>query len=228
MLRFMLSVSNALRLAGDAAHVASMVMLVQKIRKTRSISGLSYKTQLLKWIVFVARYLDIFNIDFMEPFSIYNAIMKFAYIGFQSVLLYTIRFKYFHTYEPELDNFKSEMLVLPGIILAFLVNISEGSFKFSQLMYNFSVLLESVAIVPQLVQLQKMQESETITTRYIFLLGIYRVFYLHNWIIKKINGLYVNDLLLAMGILQTILYIHFFVLFYGYVFHNRGLKRIPK
>ena len=154
--------------------------------------------------------------------------MKIAYVGFQSMLLYVIRFKYFHTYDAELDSFKMEMLLIPGMILAFIINMLQDSYSFIALMYNFSVLLESVAILPQLTQLQKMRESETLTSRYIFLLGAYRLFYLLNWTIRKLGKHYIDDMLLATGILQTALYIHFFALFYGYVFKNHGLKWIPK
>ena len=160
--------------------------------------------------------------------SFYNTVMKAAYILFQAVLLYIIRFKYFHSYDSELDNFRIEMLVIPGVILSFFIGIVQGSLSLSDILYSFSLLLESVAILPQLLQLQKMQESETLTSSYIFLLGIYRLFYLLSWMVKKFLGLHIDDMLLATGILQTLLYLHFFFLFYGYVFKNYGFKRIPK
>lgn len=224
-----------LRIFGDAAHVASMVMLVKKVQKTKSFSGLSYKTQLLKLIVFITRYLDIFGTNYTKfTFSyskslwLYNTFMKIAYIAFQSTLVYAIRFKYFHTYDAELDEFKAEILVIMSLILAFFINIFQGSFSLIALLYNFSILLESVAILPQLIQLQKMQESETLTSKYILLLGAYRLLYLLNWLIKKMHGDEIYELLLATGILQTLLYAHFFILFYGYVVKMHGFKRIPK
>eukprot|EP00866_Antonospora_locustae_P002299 jgi/Antlo1/2299/1 len=223
-----LNIAFAIRMIGDLAHVASMFVLVEKIRKTRSFSGLSYKTQLLKMIVFLTRYLDIFSTSYSESLHVYNTIMKIAYMTFQALLLYTIRFKYFHTYDAELDNFVIEMLVIPCTVLALVISSFQGAFSFVSILYNLSLLLESVAILPQLVQLQKMQESETLTSRYIFLLGIYRLLYLLNWILKKSFGYDIDELLLATGILQTLLYLHFFFLYYGYVFRKQSIIRIPK
>lgn len=223
-----LNTAFIIRMVGDAAHVASMFVLVEKIRKTRSFSGMSYKTQLLKMIVFLTRYLDIFNMNSNVKLSIYNTIMKIVYIVFQAVLLHTIRVKYFHTYDAELDNFNIEMLIIPCTILALAISFFQNAFSFVSILYNFSLLLESVAILPQLVQLQKMQESETLTSSYIFLLGIYRLLYLCNWMLKMFFGYDIDELLLASGILQTLLYFHFFFLFYGYVFRSRGAMRIPK
>lgn len=223
-----LKIAFAIRMVGDLAHVASMFVLVQKIRKTRSFSGLSYKTQLLKMVVFLTRYLDIYTTSYSEKLHVYNTIMKIAYIVFQALLLYTIRFKYFHTYDAELDNFVVEMLIIPCTVLALVISSFQGVFSFVSILYNFSLLLESVAILPQLVQLQKMQESETLTARYIFFLGIYRLLYLLNWTLKKFFGYDIDELLLATGILQTLLYLHFFFLFYGYVFRKQGIMRIPK
>jgi ER lumen protein retaining receptor len=46
------------------------------------------------------------------------------------------------------------------------------------------VFLESVAILPQLFQLTRTGEAETITTHYLFALGTYRALYLVNWIYR--------------------------------------------
>ncbi|KCZ81488.1 hypothetical protein H312_01066 [Anncaliia algerae PRA339] len=221
------TVAFLLRMLGDTAHVLSMVVLVQKILKTRSASGLSFKTQLLKLIVFATRYLDIFNLQFFRPIHFYNFLMKILYLTFQSILIYIIKFKMYSTYEPLLDDFKIEFLLLPSFLLS--IFFSRKDFSVSEIFYNFSVILESLVIVPQLVQLQKMQESETLTSRYILLLGAYRLCYTLSWFVIKLGSIRrVNDLMFACGIIQTALYVHFFFLFYGYVFKGKGFKRIPK
>lgn len=51
-----------------------------------------------------------------------------------------------------------------------------------QMLWAFSIWLESVAILPQLFMLQRTGEAETITTHYLFALGAYRALYIPNWI----------------------------------------------
>ena len=59
---------NVFRLLGDLSHLLAIVILLMKIWKTRSCSGISGKTQALFAAVFVTRYLDLF-VHFV---SLYN------------------------------------------------------------------------------------------------------------------------------------------------------------
>ena len=47
-------------------------------------------------------------------------------------------------------------------------------FRFSEVLWSFSIFLEAVAILPQLFLLQRTGEAETITTHYLAALGGYR------------------------------------------------------
>lgn len=51
-----------------------------------------------------------------------------------------------------------------------------------QLLWTFSIYLEAVAIVPQLIVLQRYREVENLTGNYIFFLGAYRALYILNWV----------------------------------------------
>lgn len=46
---------NIFRLLGDLSHLASIFILVHKIQKSRSVRGISFKTQLIYLIVFLTR-----------------------------------------------------------------------------------------------------------------------------------------------------------------------------
>lgn len=72
-------------------------------------------------------------------------------------------------------------LLGPCALLALLFN-----YKFTplEILWSFSVFLESVAILPQMFLLQRLGEAETITTHYIFALGMYRMLYLFNWVYR--------------------------------------------
>lgn len=48
---------NIFRAAGDVSHLASIFILIHQINLTKSIQGISFKTQALYAVVFVSRYL---------------------------------------------------------------------------------------------------------------------------------------------------------------------------
>jgi len=88
------------------------------------------------------------------------------------------------TYDPSLDTFRVEFLVGPALLLGLIFNYG---FNLSEILWSFSIWLESVAIFPQLFMLQRTGEAETITTHYIAALGIYRALYIPNWIYRSVT-----------------------------------------
>lgn len=58
----------------------------------------------------------------------------------------------------------------------------------SEILWSFSIWLESVAILPQLFMLQRTGEAETITTHYLAALGAYRALYIPNWIYRCVQS----------------------------------------
>jgi ER lumen protein retaining receptor len=85
------------------------------------------------------------------------------------------------TYDAEQDTFRVVFLVAPSMLLAMLIN---HEFSFTEVLWTFSIYLEAVAILPQLVLLQRTKNVDTLTGNYVFLLGGYRALYLLNWIYR--------------------------------------------
>lgn len=52
----------------------------------------------------------------------------------------------------------------------------------TQLLWTFSIYLEAVAILPQLIVLQRYSVVENLTGHYVFFLGAYRGLYILNWV----------------------------------------------
>ncbi|EPR79576.1 ER lumen protein retaining receptor [Spraguea lophii 42_110] len=228
---FFSSFAFLIRMLGDISHVLSMIVLAQKIKNTKSCSGLSYKTQLLYGIVFISRYLDMMYFNIRSIFELYLFIMKVSFIVFQLIIIYLIRFKFYYSWDPMLDNFNITYIVGPALVLSFIFKPESSGVVgyFIEYLWAFSIVLEAVAILPQLLQLQETGESETLTSRYIFLLGIYRFLYVVGWILKFLGGAKVNQLLVASGIIQTLLYADFFIIYYNHIFSRQGKsKNIPK
>lgn len=82
-----------------------------------------------------------------------------------------------------------------------------------ELSWSFSLWLESVAIMPQINILSKYGGAEKFILHYIAALGSYRFFYIIFWILKYC---YTGDICytsVLSGILQSALYVDFFVLY---------------
>lgn len=82
-----------------------------------------------------------------------------------------------------------------------------------QILWTFSIYLESVAILPQLFMVSKTGEAETITSHYLFALGSYRALYLLNWIYRYYAEGFFDLIAVVAGVVQTILYCDFFYLY---------------
>jgi len=84
---------------------------------------------------------------------------------------------------------------------------------FLQILWTFSIYLESVAILPQLFMISKTGEAETITSHYLFALGIYRALYILNWIYRYYMEGFFDFIAVVAGCVQTVLYCDFFYLY---------------
>ncbi|WUR03411.1 ER lumen protein-retaining receptor 2 (ERD2) [Vairimorpha necatrix] len=224
------TVANLLRYLGDLVHISSKVVLASKIEKTKSCSGLSFKTQFLYLLVFISRYFDIFEVNIRRFKSIYNFVLKLTFISFQCLVVYLIRKKYYSTYDRKTDVFQIRLILVPVSIISLLLKPStNGVYDYiSEYLYTFSLILESVSILPQLVQLQEEGECESRTSTFIFLLGGYRFLYTLYFILKKISVGKVGTLLVTTGTIQVILYADFFSLYYRYVFSKKNNNEIEQ
>ncbi|KAI9025251.1 ER lumen protein retaining receptor [Phycomyces nitens] len=212
---------NLIRLVADMMHLASIIILLMKIKKSRSCSGISLKTQILYAIVFCTRYLDLFTIFV----SVYNSCMKGFFIVSSLYTVYLMKIRFKQSYDVKLDTFKIEYLLLGSFILGLAFS---AEYTVVEVLWSFSLWLESVAILPQLFMLQKTGEAETITTHYLFALGAYRGLYTLNWIYRHFYERHSTDWIVwAAGILQTALYSDFFYIYYNKVV--KGTKfELPK
>ncbi|ORY93223.1 ER lumen protein retaining receptor [Syncephalastrum racemosum] len=211
---------NVFRLVADLMHLASIFILLLKIKKTRSCVGISFKSQLLYSIVFITRYLDL-PIKFV---SLYNTCMKIFFIGSSLYILYLMKVKFKATYDSNLDTFRIEYLLGGSLILALALPYE---YTVMEVLWSFSIWLESVAILPQLFMLQRTGEAETITTHYLFALGAYRGLYLFNWVYRYISEGHTDWIAWVAGLLQTVLYSDFFYIYYQKVLKGKKFE-LPK
>ncbi|KAJ5709635.1 hypothetical protein N7493_009926 [Penicillium malachiteum] len=208
---------NIFRLLADFSHLASIFILLQKMKSTSSCAGLSFKSQVLYLLVFVTRYLDLFW-NFFD--SLYLTAFKLLFIGSSGYVIYLMLNDYKPTHDPNIDTFKVQYLVGGSAILALFFT---HDYRISEILWTFSIWLESVAILPQLFMLQRTGEADTITTHYLFALGSYRALYIPNWIYRYFTETHFQKsfqpVTIIAGIIQTLLYSDFF-----YIYYNKVLK----
>lgn len=208
---------NIFRLTGDLSHLLAIIVLLLKIWKTRSCAGISGKSQILFAIVYLTRYLDLVT----TFISVYNTFMKVVFIGASVATVFLMFVKFRATYDRNHDSFRIEFLLIPTVILALLIN---HEFTVLEVLWTFSIYLESVAILPQLFLVSKTGEAESITSHYLFALGSYRALYLINWIWRYIMESHYDLIAIFAGIIQTILYCDFFYLYITKVLKGKKLQ----
>lgn len=133
--------------------------------------------------MFLTRYVDLF----WNFHSLYNTIMKiffissslYTYVFFFFACAYTqtsqtrcylVAWRFRATRDVINDVCRPEYIIVPCAILALIFNYE---FILTEIVWSFSIYLESVAIMPQLFLLQKTGEGDNITAHYMFALGLY-------------------------------------------------------
>jgi ER lumen protein retaining receptor len=137
--------------------------------------------------------------------------MKFIFIGTSLYTLHLIRTKFRPTHNPNIDTFKTEYLLGGAALMSLIFNLQ---FSLSEIIWAFSIWLESVAILPQLFMIQRTGEAESLTVHYIFALGVYRAFYVLSWIGRWFTDESWDYVSFTAGIIQTLLYSDFFYVYY--------------
>ncbi|CAH1440366.1 unnamed protein product [Lactuca virosa] len=201
---------NIFRFCGDMCHLFSILVLLLKIYATKSCSGISLKTQELYVVVFLARYLNLFT----AFISVYNTVMKVVFIGSSVAIVYCMRWHHAvkRSYDRDLDTFKYQFLVLACFLLALVLH---EKFTFLEICWAFSIYLEAVAILPQLVLLQRSGNVDNLTGQYVFFLGAYRALYILNWIYRYLTQPHFNGWISCFsGLIQTALYADFFYYYF--------------
>ncbi|XP_020267565.1 ER lumen protein-retaining receptor A [Asparagus officinalis] len=116
------------------------------------------------------------------------------------------------SYDKDQDTFRHYFLIAGCLALALVFN---DRFTLKEVLWAFSIYLEAVAILPQLVLLQRSGNVDNLTGQYVFFLGAYRAFYILNWIYRYFyEAHYTRWIPWIAGFIQTALYADFFYYYY--------------
>ena len=219
------------RLFGDIMHAIGVVLFLVIVGVKGNGSGVSLKSQVLYLLVFVARYADLLT----SFYSWYNTLMKLFF--FSSTLGIVLILRHVEpaksTYSPSQDSYQHWNLVTYAGIFAMLihligsgvVDIKGGSgqefevhlehYSWMSYFWTFSIVLEPLAMIPQLYIFLKNRLLNMEIRAAIFFVGSYRLFYLFFWIFRArsvTNGSVRHHYLLYIcSGLQVATYLDFFI-----------------
>jgi len=194
---------NIFRYLADFSHLVSVCLLLQKMLSKKSCYGVSLKTQVLYLVVFCARYV---NRGLFYP-PLYNVLFKAFYIVSAAAVVVLMKTRLRASYEKRHDTFHVAFILVLCLPFAYF----SMSFKsFESFMLAYSLWVESVAIVPQLVLLGRSRKLVVMTRDCIFFMSVYRLFYVMNWVYKLATDTgRTQHVLWITGILQTAVYSDF-------------------
>lgn len=209
---------NIFRYLGDLSHLLSIVLLLVHMLKKKKCFGISFKTQLLYLIVFITRY----SFGLFDP-PLYNIVFKIFYIVSTLFTIIMMKTVLRSARDKKHDTFNIYFLLLICIPLAY---FTSSSIDIDELSWTYSLWLEAFAALPQLFLFRRTQRLDVITNDYIFFLGMYKLFYVCNWIRKAIVKNNTDYIVWVTGIIQTLLYADF-IYYYIMAFTQGSKYKLP-
>lgn len=207
---------NIFRYVGDYLHLAGIFILLFIIGKNKSVAGISRSTQILYFLVFVTRYLDLLD----HAQSAYLVFFKLTYIA-TSIIVLGLFWQLDSTYERRHDTCNLAVIIGPCAIAAMLLT---SEYSILEVLWTFSEFIEGFAMVPQYIFCYRERTTRDWgASLYVITLGGYRVFYALNWIYKKIQMPNYSDIQSWLGGLIEIM---FFIDFLNYRFTGNSMLRL--
>ena len=222
------------------AQTLSFVIIMLRVTQYQSCSGISINYLICFIIMILSRLItNIFSsydiqIDIVN--SIFLYLSQFISLLICFYLLYLIYLVYPETSDKMLDNkIPFYYLLIPSLILAILFKPYIFRNWFFDLMFIYSIILESVAIYPQIILFSiKKGEIETYTSNFIAFQGLSTIFVSIFWY-KNYFSLNDNDSLLLGGysgyvvigseILQLIIVGYYFYLYFKSIMKRKKRKK---
>lgn len=194
---------NIFRYVGDYLHLFGIVVLLATIGKNQSVAGISRSTQFLYFLVFVTRYLDLFD----HSQTAYLVFFKLTYIS-TSIIVLILFSKFDKTYQRLNDTCNLSVFLIPCMVAAIILT---NEYTVLEVLWTFSEFIEAFAMVPQYIFCYREKGTRDWgADLYVICLGSYRVFYAINWIYKKIQMPNYSDIQSWIGgIIEILLFVDF-------------------
>jgi len=167
-------------------QMLSFIIILLKVIGYESCSGLSYNTALCYVILLTSRLTStLFYHGYLpsdDAGDWFYQLTEIITLICSISLLYLIKKKYNDTFDYQHDSFDFKYLMFPSLALACLVHTSLNGNLITDVMWSFSMYLETGAIVPQLILFHsKKGQIEKYTSHFVALQGLSRLLSLIFW-----------------------------------------------
>ncbi|KAG2297967.1 hypothetical protein Bca4012_009159 [Brassica carinata] len=153
-LKFTVKNHNHFFIASELIHAAGIIILIYKLTRQKTCSGLSLKSQEVTAVFLAVRLICSINME-----GDIHTVLDFA-------------------------TLVSTLWLVPSAILALIINPNTSYNYIHRVMWAFCVYSESVSVLPQLRLMQNAQIIEPFTAHYVFALGIARFLACAHWLIQ--------------------------------------------
>ncbi|EIM81926.1 uncharacterized protein STEHIDRAFT_65713, partial [Stereum hirsutum FP-91666 SS1] len=168
--------------------------------------GVSVSTQILHSVMFVARYLDIFTGMYV---SLYTIIMKVFYIlgSFATVFILLLAFWTTATTPNEKRIVRTIVYtVLTCFVLGMVFHYGDNS-NFTEIWWAFSIYLDAVADIPQLVEYYNSEERDTTLTACLILIFTSCIFQALSWPLRYLYYGALDPIAVTAGSVRILSYL---------------------
>jgi len=204
---------NIFRYSGDLMHLCGLFGFVFTVAvKNKHVQGFSKKTQIIFFIIYVSRYLDLLSAWNHQSTYLIGLKLTFIILSTISVALF---YFFRSTYEKPKDTCSLFLILIVALILMILLTKKTKSDELKvvlvEYMWTLSEILEAVCLVPQYVfRYRDNANTDKGVFLFIFCLGGYRVLYMFNWIYRKIENPQYSDIRSWLaGIVEILFFIDF-------------------
>jgi ER lumen protein retaining receptor len=193
-------------------HLGTLLQ-IKKIEKTRSISGVSFDTQILFLVGAIARAIWVTDTMLKEYWLTY-AELAIALVS----LIYTIYlclFKYnqYEDTKPIPIFFRWYPLLVASAILSYFYFPGDEGQKFDvQMLVSLTMFSEAAGLLPQIVTVNRQKDSSNFSSFYLFFLTVSRILRLIFWIKMYLDDAGFMFLILA-DVIHVLLVLGFIVSF---------------
>uniref|UniRef100_A0A7S3D6Y3 ER lumen protein-retaining receptor n=1 Tax=Palpitomonas bilix TaxID=652834 RepID=A0A7S3D6Y3_9EUKA len=176
----------ALYFVSACIKAAGVWSLVQTITSKKTCAGISIGSQRLILIASLGRFVSLFYFEH----GLYQLVEA---IGIAGVVVtnYLIHTKYHVTYEKVYDTFRIEFLLVPAVLLSLVLHVDSSGPAVVDILWTFSVYLESVALFPQIFLISRTNNIENLTKHYIGALGVSRILEMVFWLYISFKTMHV-------------------------------------
>ncbi|KAJ3172405.1 endoplasmic reticulum retention protein [Irineochytrium annulatum] len=174
-----------------------------RVAWTKSAVGISMKSQVLFFLLFLARYINVL----WTWTSVSNSMLKLVYIALSFYVVYLLSNREVKVGDSrKIDVFPYEYIIFGSIGLALVGTLVYGS-NLSTTLENFSIYMEALAFLPQLTMTYKSGSAGNLGAEYLTVLSIYRIARIFSRSIAILTGVPINWMGLLAGVIGLIVHV---------------------